>query len=296
MKNKQNLLLKIGCSVIILIGVLFVLIPISPYNSPYSYRDSGVFLYSGWRILEGDIPYVDFWDHNPPIIFYINAIGLGLTNNSVWGVWAIELIFLFLSSVIAFRLLSQLFGFYSASVNTFLWLLALFFMIQGGNLTTEYTLLFQFGALSLFYFSQKKQKKFIYLILIGVLGGLAFFTKQITIGIWLAMIIYLLFTGIKNNELITAIKKAAMILAGFLIVSLIIFGYFLFRGAVGELWEAAFIYNFAYSIRKVSGIKARILGILDFSSLMHTGIFYFSLLGIILFLIIDSTEKTIGQH
>jgi hypothetical protein len=34
MEKSQNLFLKIGCSFVILIGVLFVLIPISPYNSP----------------------------------------------------------------------------------------------------------------------------------------------------------------------------------------------------------------------------------------------------------------------
>lgn len=52
---------------LILLGViLFVLIPVTPTNMPIASRDSGVFLYSGWRLTNGDIPYLDFWDHKPP--------------------------------------------------------------------------------------------------------------------------------------------------------------------------------------------------------------------------------------
>jgi hypothetical protein len=67
------------------IFIFAMLIPISPKYMLYTYRDSGVFLYAGWRITEGDIPYRDIWDHKPPVIFYINALGLSLTKGSRWG-------------------------------------------------------------------------------------------------------------------------------------------------------------------------------------------------------------------
>ena len=76
-------------------GALCVLLPVSPLNMKFSYSDSGVFLYTGWRILNGELPYRDVWDHKPPIIFYINALGLAIANNSRWGVWLIELHALF---------------------------------------------------------------------------------------------------------------------------------------------------------------------------------------------------------
>lgn len=61
---------------LILVGVLLVLVPINPINMPLTHRDSGVFLYTGWRILNGEIPYLHVWDHKPPVIFILNALGL----------------------------------------------------------------------------------------------------------------------------------------------------------------------------------------------------------------------------
>jgi len=29
----------------------------------------------------------DVWDHKPPLIYFVDALGLSLTPNSLWGVW-----------------------------------------------------------------------------------------------------------------------------------------------------------------------------------------------------------------
>ncbi len=282
MKKLKNLSILLAQGLFILINSLFVLIPNSPSNSPYSYRDSGVFLYTGWRILNGEIPYIHIWDHKPPLIFYINALGLGLANNSVWGVWLIELVFLFIASFLGFLLLKKLFGVYAAVVTTFVWLLALVFVIQGGNLTTEYTLVFQFGVYYLFFKSHTTEKQNFHMVMIGLLGGLAFFTKQTVVGIWIAVVIYLLIIGIKQHKLKNFIKQLLLIIAGFATVSIIIIAYFYYHGALFEFWQSAFVYNFAYSLKKVSGLNARILGFLNISAITKTGIYHFSALGLLL--------------
>jgi hypothetical protein len=41
--------------ILVAIGVLIVLLPISPLNIVQPARDSGVFLYVGWRMLQGEI-------------------------------------------------------------------------------------------------------------------------------------------------------------------------------------------------------------------------------------------------
>ena len=58
-------------------------------------RDGGFFLYAGQQILNGKIPYLDFWDSKGPAIFYINALGLWLGGGSRWGVWAVEFLCIF---------------------------------------------------------------------------------------------------------------------------------------------------------------------------------------------------------
>src|SRR5262245_997230 len=78
-----------------LIGTLIVLFPSNPTNMTLPSRDSGVFLYMGWRLLSGDIPYQDVWDHKPPLIYFVDALGLTLTPNSLWGIWFLEFLFIF---------------------------------------------------------------------------------------------------------------------------------------------------------------------------------------------------------
>jgi len=106
---------------------------------PLTYRDSGVFLYTGWRILNGQVPYRDVWDHKPPVFFYINAAGLALLNGSRWGVWIIEFLSLYVATVISWRLIKGAFGTVPAILAVVLWLFGLAYVIQGGNLATEYT-------------------------------------------------------------------------------------------------------------------------------------------------------------
>ncbi|MCX6069001.1 MAG: hypothetical protein NT121_25185 [Chloroflexi bacterium] len=74
---------------LLLLAIVFaVLLPFSPVNSQsVPSRDSGVFLYTGWRVLHGEIPYLQLWDHKPPVIYYLDALGLLLTPESIWGIW-----------------------------------------------------------------------------------------------------------------------------------------------------------------------------------------------------------------
>src|SRR5512134_3348825 len=78
-----------------LIGTLISLFPGNPNNATLVSRDSGVFLYVGWRLISGDIPYKDVWDHKPPLIYFVDALGLSITPDSLWGVWILEVIFAF---------------------------------------------------------------------------------------------------------------------------------------------------------------------------------------------------------
>ncbi|MBK8823950.1 MAG: hypothetical protein IPN58_15495 [Anaerolineales bacterium] len=66
------------------LGLLILGILSNPLFS-YPGRDGGIFLYIGSLILKGKIPYLDVWENKGPLVFYINAFGLFLTNGSRWG-------------------------------------------------------------------------------------------------------------------------------------------------------------------------------------------------------------------
>src|SRR5215212_5827918 len=81
--NFRNFLSPILASAL---GTIIALFPSNPNNMTLPSRDSGVFLYLGLRFLNGDIPYRDVWDHKPPLIYFVDALGLIITPHALWGV------------------------------------------------------------------------------------------------------------------------------------------------------------------------------------------------------------------
>lgn len=271
---------------LILFSCLCVLLPTSPLNMVLTHRDSGVFLYIGWRILNGELPYRDVWDHKPPVIFYLNALGLAITNQSRWGVWLIELTSLFLAVALAFHLLKKAFGIFPAIYSLLLGLLTLTFIIQGGNLTTEYTLSLQFFALWLAYDIERLDLQLHRWFLIGVTGAFAFFTKQTAIGIWLAIILCLTFIRLKQDQAVRWVKEILALFWGALTITIFIVVVFGIQGTLLEFWDAAFKYNFAYS-SAVTNFANRLSPILiGIESLTKVGLFQFSMIGYVIGIIL----------
>jgi len=266
--------------VIIVIGILLVLLPISPLNMPLAHRDSGVFLYMGSQILRGDLPYVDVWDHKPPVIFYINALGLFFGNGSKWGVWFVELVFLFFAASISYKLFKKAFGRLPSIFSLFLWLFGLNLLIFGGNFTTEYTLPFQFACMWLVYESEKhgfiKWRGF----LVGALCSIVFLTKQNAIGIGISIGLYLIFSRFAAGQFKKLVREFIAIMLGSLAILLPVVIYFKYHNALYSFWNIAFGYNFSYLAtvehsRLVASmsIKSRIASIYD-------GVYQLSTLGL----------------
>jgi hypothetical protein len=97
-----------------MLGTCIALFPSNPGNMTLPSRDSGVFLYVGWRVLSGDVPYRDVWDHKPPLVYFVDALGISLSPGSLWGIWILEIVFIFFTLFWIYRLLDRELGIYAA--------------------------------------------------------------------------------------------------------------------------------------------------------------------------------------
>ena len=281
---------------IILCGVLCALLPTTPMNMPSIGRDEGVFLYIGWRILNGELPYRDVWDHKPPIIFYINALGLAIANNSRWGVWLIEFVFLFFASFLAFHIIRKAFGSYPAVISLLLFLLTLVFVIGDGNLSEEYALPLQFAALWLVYDIDKPDFSKKQYFLIGLTGAVAFFLKQTTIGIWIAILIYITYRRLSSHQVKRWLYELLIIFIGCFVIGASILIFFSIQGAFPQFLSAAFTYNFNYS-KALHGIGNRLSPIIDsINLLMKIGLLQFSMIGYLIAVIFILNKKNIVKN
>ncbi len=279
--SKMNALSKIRERVvpilISIVGTLIALFPNNPVNMTLPSRDSGVFLYVGWRFLNGDIPYRDVWDHKPPLIYFVDALGLTLTPDSLWGVWFLQIFFILFTILFIYKLLDREFGIYAALAGTITLTSGLLTILEKGNVTEEYALVFQALCFWFFISAWKKDFPIRDSFWIGILGGLAFNFKQTTIGIWITYGLFLLAIRLLRRK--SPFVDLLSLLAGWLVPSIVFVIYLASQNALQDYWEQAFLYNFVY-IGKHEGIRRLIPVFLKgFLYLCNGWVLYLSVLG-----------------
>ena len=222
----------------IVLGFLFVL-AIDSFTATFGV-DQSVFVYVAKGILQGEVPYLDRWDHKGPLLYLINLIGLIIDEN--WGMWVIQGLFLLGSVWLSFSTLKKVFGTLPAlfALAVFLTLFRKF--TPPGNFAEQFGLLFQFLALYLFIRSEEQcrsdhtQIRFPLLhICIGALGAASFLLKPNLVALWIALGIYwVIMRGTSLHRLIWAVAGGGTVL-------ILVAAFFKSLGALGALWDAVFV-------------------------------------------------------
>lgn len=242
---KRHLWLEILLIVMLLGLAVLSALYFYPYASQVPHRDSGIYLYIGSEILEGKTIYKEVWEHKPPFIFYINAPGLLLGGGTAWGVWGLEIAFLFLTLVVGYLTLRKRI----CKISAFLIVTAAYlavYVYMSGNFTEEYALLFQALILFLFLRDQHLPKKQSVWFLLGILTGIVFNIKQTYIDLSTAIIIFTLLTMILSKQC-KQFKHLVVMGSGFLLTNLLVVLTMAVQGALKDWWQTAYLFNFAYS-------------------------------------------------
>ena len=213
-------------------------------------RDGGFFLYAGGQILDGKIPYEDFWDSKGPGIFYINALGLFVGGGSRWGVWFVEFVCVFGALLLLYTTLSKRWGLGAALFGVTLAGLGLRAVLGYGNYTEEYALLFNAAGLVLFLSMVDVERNYWKYIWVGAFFGLSFTFRANNIGGLFAILgAVLLFYGFKRHYL-EVLRILLATLAGFALPWIVWTLYFAMLGNAWEVINASIVFNFAYSAAK----------------------------------------------
>ena len=243
--NKENI-------IIVIIAAIFLLI-FSSNTSPifYSYvygGDSDIFKAMGKLWNNGLVPYRDFLDHKGPVIFFIESIGLRISN--VFGI----LILQFVSLIFAIKGIIKTSKLLNTDSNALLIIITTVLLLnvyyQGGNYTEEFCL--PFLAWSIFWLTRFIQNdemaaNGLYGFFFGITFGICAFTR-ITNAIPLCILIVVFGVRIIINKKIgVLIKQIICFLVGTCIVVVPFTIFFAIKGAIYDLIYATFIYNFRYA-------------------------------------------------
>lgn len=218
------------------------------------YTDSSVFQVIGKYWAKGAIPYKELWDMKGPYIFLVNAIGYGLTGTK-HGVWAVQSVFMFFSSLALFRIFRLYFASGRSMCLTLLSLAALSYTYSGGNLTEEYVLpwlLFSFYNVELWEKRNSEGcKKAPHSpsasILYGITSGLSLMSRLTNVLALAGVIFVIALMLIHEKNYRNLYQNSMAFLAGFILSSLPFFLFFMYHQTLQQMLNATFAYAVEYA-------------------------------------------------
>ena len=251
-ETKEKLLLAAGLAFIALCACMTS--PLNPLSKAASGSDSSVFLTIAQGMLRGKLPYVGFFDHKGPLIYFINAIGLSM--GGMVGVWLLEWFFMFVSACFAYKISR----FFSGKLASFFTIgfsfIVLSRFLEGGNLTEEYALPFIFIALYIFTrycFTQIEPGK-IQLAILGISFGVMLSLRPNMFGIWFGFCIVIIIRKLLQKEYKTLIHYFLFFIIGMSIAILPVFLFLYQKGAYNNFIYQYIIFNSTFFTRSPAQI------------------------------------------
>ena len=226
----------------VLLLAAFLLVQFAPTRDTYFVRsDSGTFLYVGQQIDAGQIPYRDAWDHKPPLIFYLNALGLLIAMGSPWGVWVLAFAFSAFALWFMYDLCIHCFGPMAATVAVTCMAGAMVWPLEYANVTEVYAVLFQVLAA----YAIVRLKGLNAGLLLGAATCALFLLRANLVGMGGAALAIVLITGSWSTR--SFWRMLMGIAAGFLLPLVIVVAYFSYWHSFRDMLNASLLFNMEYS-------------------------------------------------
>jgi hypothetical protein len=156
--------------------------PLYPQFGSNSTIDAAFFALAGRMVRAGEVPYVAFWDHKPPLIYLINAFALSLSSGGVWGIWVVTVAAFAATLGLAWRAWRPTVG-PTAAIVGMTWVAASVGLVAPFNLTEGYVLPVHAGAMLLMTrWSPLRRRVVVSGLVVGALAGLAFMLRPNFVG------------------------------------------------------------------------------------------------------------------
>lgn len=220
--------------------------------------DESIYLLVGDNILQGGIPYREIWDNKGPLLYFIFAFIIKITARSIIGlrlfttIWAA--ITAFLIFLIGKKLYNKISGIFAS-----LFFIILISDLELGGLASNAELFFILPVLIGIYIVLFREINLKNLFFSGILLGLAFNIKTISIFDFAALLFFILLTKIKKKiNFLKTVNHLLLFFLGFLVPFFIFVVYFyrkeFLNGFLSTIFNNTALF-ISYSIDPLSIIK-----------------------------------------
>lgn len=214
-------------------------------------EDAGLFMYAGQLILDGGLPYRDVWDHKPPLIYFLDALGLLLGGGSPIGVWALQAFAYVVAAAVGYRAFARAFGPRAALFGTLAWLFAAprVFLFEGyfSNFVQCFVAPAQLAALALFLDEERQRRRTWRSFAIGATAAYTALLTPAALGLWLALGSYVVGGRLRHGAFRGALARGSWMAAGATLPLLVGAAALAAAGILGDAWDQAVRFNSIYT-------------------------------------------------
>jgi hypothetical protein len=209
--------------------------------------DSGIFLYIGQQVNNGLTPYVDVWDHKPPLIFWLDAFSLRFTPGSARGIVCLAFAFAFGFFIAIWFLLRARVGAYPAIFALLLGVNLLPDVMLNPNMTEVFSLPLQAISFLLLCREAEDGPRAYYPVLQGLFAAALFQLRPNNGAVIALYVIVSVAEHIRRRAIRRLLASLATFLAAFVIGNAVVLWPIVARGNFREYWDAVFRFAAEYS-------------------------------------------------
>lgn len=227
-KSRAGRFLVIAC-LLIIAGLLMMTSPLSPGTDGDVNASSGAVKYHALLLLQGKMPYRDFFTYYGPVVLFYNVIGTLISRWS--GIWVLECLSMLITLFLIYRISETVLPRFQALLPVLIVSMYLWLGLDGGNLSEEFALPFLSYIILIFvYRLQGKSVRPVQYVLFGVAVATLFFLQ------W-DLVLLPLFCGIwewircRRQRRGSCMHTIRYILTGALVITLPIILWLLIHGA-----------------------------------------------------------------
>ena len=251
--------------ILIFFIVLVCVLRISTFFQSVIDWDESVYLLMSKSILDGNLPYIQVWDHKPPGIYLLFSLSQIVFGQSVISIRILTCIFVSISCLFLYKS-GNVINPHNNQNGLLAGILYAFFSLKNGGLSANTELFFTFFNILAFYlifitlFSSNKElifHKFRFFI-IGLVMGISLHIKYLVIFDFIAIFLIVIsyyYLKSSNRKLMGLTKIVLCLLTGSFIPFLLFMLYFLKSGYLNEYIYANFIANKIYSAETQFSIR-----------------------------------------
>ena len=245
MRNHSELRLNLCLSGYVVVLMLFCVL-----SSPLINRaatDSSVFITMGRAMLQGKVMYRDVFDHKGLYLYFLNALAALLTGKSLLGLFIIECVFMFMCARMVLAVLSRYADGVTAFIGTQIFLLVVCqrYAIEGGNLTEEYSLMFQVCAVWLLVKDNGRHSCSM-MMLQGILAGIVLCIRANMIMMWGGIALVAGIDMLIHRDYRKLAGNIASGIAGMIVALMPVVAYVAANDSLSETLFGMFGYNMMY--------------------------------------------------